>query len=185
MELKKRLLEHPFYQAWTKGEITKEQLSIYHSSYREFIGKVPEYWNKAINGLGDDSAYGKKVVAEETEHIDLWEGWVSRLPQNESFPRMTEIMESLDTMTPSELLGAIHAFEVQQPEVAVTKKEGLMCHYGYNEEELKYFDDHQEEEGHIRFGAMLAEKSANKEEFKAGFERGSELFYKGLDLFLN
>lgn len=185
MELSKKLLDHPFYQSWTKGEITMEQLSKYHASYAEFIARVPEYWQKAIEGMGDNSAYGKTVVAEETEHIALWDEWKSNLDATAEFPRMTEIMETLDSMTASELLGAIHAFEIQQPEVAKTKKEGLMCHYGYKEEDLKYFDDHQEEEGHIRFGAMLAEKSANKEEFEAGFKRGSEIFYNGLDLFLN
>jgi pyrroloquinoline-quinone synthase len=185
VELTKKLLDHPFYQSWTKGEITMDQLSIYHDSYAEFIARVPEFWEKAINGLGDDSSYGKTVVKEETDHIALWDEWKHRLPENSGFPRMTEIMESLDTMTPSELLGAIHSFEIQQPEVAKTKKEGLVCHYGYKEEEMTYFDDHEEEAGHIRFGQMLADKAANKEEFEIGFRRGSELFYKGLDLFMN
>jgi len=185
MELSKRLLDHPFYQSWNQGTITMDQLSKYHASYAEFIARVPEFWKKAIDGLGDNSAYGKTVIEEETEHIALWDEWKSRLPENNGFPRMTQIMETLDSMTPSELLGAIHSFEIQQPEVAKTKKEGLICHYGYSEEEMNYFNDHEEEAGHIRFGSMLADKAANKKEFEEGFRRGSELFYNGLDLFLN
>lgn len=41
MNLKHKLLEHPFYQTWEKGEITKQQLSAYAKSYNEFITNIP------------------------------------------------------------------------------------------------------------------------------------------------
>lgn len=184
MELKYRLLDHPFYQAWTKGEITKEQLSKYHKSYSEFIELMPKYWEKINKSFGITSTEGAQVVADEQNHIALWEKWSSKLPETNEFPRMEEVINSMETMTPSELLGAIQAFETQQPEVAETKKEGLLCHYGYDESETTYFDDHMEEEEHIQFGNSIKEKYANKEEYERGFNRGAELFYKGLDLFV-
>ena len=98
---------------------------------------------------------------------------------------MNDVVAELDAMSSSELLGAIHAFEMQQPDVAVTKKEGLLCHYGYESAELKYFDEHMDEEAHIAFGRQLAKQSANQDEFKRGFDRGAEIFYNALDKYLN
>lgn len=185
MELKHKLLDHPFYQSWTKGEITLEQLAKYHSSYNEFIELMPTYWQKIIESFNADSKFAQSVVEDETEHIALWQTWKSKLPQVDSFPSMNDVAAELDAMTSSELLGAIHAFEMQQPEVAVTKKEGLLCHYGYESAELKYFDEHMDEEAHIAFGRQLAKQSANQEEFRRGFDRGAEIFYNALDKYLN
>lgn len=185
MELKHKLLDHPFYQAWTKGEITKEQLAKYHSSYNEFITEMPNFWQKVIDGFGENSTFASKVVKDETEHIDLWQEWSSKLPITNEFPSMSDLNQELNTMTTSELLGAIQAFEVQQPEVAETKKAGLLEHYGYEASELTYFDDHMEEEAHIAFGKSLAKRFADKKEFERGFNRGAELFYNALDKYLN
>ena len=87
-------------------------------------------------------------------------------------------------MNPSELLGAIHSFEIQQPEVAKTKKEGLLKHYNIDESKTKYFDEHMNEEEHIAYGKMLSQKFADKSDFEKGFKRGSEIFYYALDRFM-
>lgn len=183
MELKYKLLDHPFYQAWTMGEVTPEQLSAYHKSYNEFITEMPKYWSKIAEAFGqkEDAQY---IIDEEAAHIDLWAKWQNKLPEVNSFPRMETVMNAFENMTPSELLGAVHAFEIQQPEVAKTKKEGLIKWYGFNENETTYFDEHMEEEDHIAFGSKLATNFANKEEFVRGFDKGAELVYNGLDLFL-
>ena len=183
MDLKFRLLDHPFYQAWTAGEVTPEQLSNYHKSYAEFIELMPQYWEKISNAFAKDSELAKEVIADETGHIELWQKWFGRLPQTDSFPKMTEVINSMSNMTPSELLGAVQAFEMQQPEVAKTKKEGLILHYGFTEKETLYSDDHMVEEEHIQFGNYLRENFANKDEYQKGFDKGAELFYNGLNLF--
>lgn len=185
MELKCRLLDHPFYQAWTKGEITKEQLSKYHRSYQEFVEEMPKYWQKIVDGFGENSTFAKKVVQDETDHIALWESWKSKLPATNDFPGMSDVIAELDKMNTSELLGAIQSFEIQQPEVAETKKAGLIEHYGYEASELAYFDDHMEEEAHIAFGKSLAKRYADQDDYKAGLEKGSEIFYNALDKYLN
>jgi len=185
MELKYRLLDHPFYQAWTAGEVTKDQLSKYHKSYAEFIELMPQYWDKINKAFNQDTDLAKEVVADEKSHIPLWANWSNKLPATEGHPRMTEVIEGMNNMTPSELLGAVQAFETQQPEVAETKKAGLLEFYGFDEGDTKYFDEHMEEEEHINYGTMLKEKYANQEEYKAGFDKGSELFYNGLNLFVN
>ncbi len=183
MELKYRLLEHPFYQSWNCGEISEERLANYALSYNEFIDRIPDYWTRIINDLGADKHVGQIIIEEETEHIALWHKWCEKLPATGNYPRMIELISGLDNMSASELLGAVHAFEIQQPEVAAAKKKGLLEYYGFTEEDVTYFDEHENEEEHIDFGAKLAASSANEDEFNQGFEKGSKLIYESLNLF--
>lgn len=184
MDLQYKLIDHPFYQAWTMGQITPKQLSEYHNSYSEFISEMPNYWSKIALAF-DKTIQAQQIINEEAMHIDLWAVWKAKLPEVDSFPRMTEVLDSLADMTPSELLGAIHAFEIQQPEVAKSKKEGLLKWYGFDEGETVYFDEHIAEEDHIRFGNYLADNFADKVEFERGFRKGAKLVYHGLDLFMD
>ena len=185
MILKHKLLEHPFYQAWGKGEITKEQLSSYAASYNEFISMVPEFWNIVISTFDSKSKDGLKILKDENSHIGLWQKWSEKLPVTVQYPSMNNEINAFANMNPSELLGAIHAFEIQQPEVAMTKKEGLMKHYGFEESDLIYFDEHINEAEHIKYGDSLAKNFANYSDFERGFEKGSEIIYKSLDKFIN
>jgi hypothetical protein len=59
-----------------------------------------------------------------------------------------------------------------------------LTHYGFEEGDLGYFDEHQKEEGHIAYGRSLAERYADGKEFEAGFARGAELVYASLDGFV-
>jgi pyrroloquinoline-quinone synthase len=184
MKLKNKLLDHPFYKLWTTGKITKEQLAKYSHSYYELVKQIPVLWSKSVKGLNAESSGSEKLIQEESLHIAMWEQFKSQLDCDD-YPAMDDINRELLKMNPSELLGAIHSFEVQQPEVAKTKKDGLLNHYGFSEEDTVYFDEHMNEEEHIKFGKSLAEKYANKDDFEYGFSKGSEIFYHALDRFLN
>ncbi|MCI0472715.1 MAG: iron-containing redox enzyme family protein [Ignavibacteria bacterium] len=185
MTLRKKLLDHPFYRAWTDGKITNEQLAVYADAYLGLIEKIPYFWEKSAYGIGADNAETKEVLTDELSHILLWKNWSDKLTVNGEKLNLNDIVSELDNMNASELLGAIHSFEVQQPEVAKTKKDGLIKFYGFDNSDLKYFDEHMNEEKHIKFGADIAKHYADAEDFKNGFEKGSELFYNGLDRFLN
>lgn len=180
MNLKYQLLDHPFYQAWSHGTITVDQLARYSRSYAEFIAQMPVYWNQIAKAFGVDAS---KVVAEEIRHSELWGKWAARLPAPSNHPHMTEVMNAFEAFTPSELLGAVHAFEIQQPGVARTKKDGLLAHYGFIEAETVYFDEHLNEQEHIAFGEQLACAKADPAQFQRGFDHGAELVYRSLDMF--
>ncbi len=184
MSVHPRLLDHPFYQAWNRGEISTETLSAYHQSYGEFIKRFPSFWQRVVDTFQEDLPRGASIVGEESEHIPLWEQWGSHLSPPHSFPRMTELVDVFDHMTPSQLLGAIQAFEIQQPEVARTKKDGLRRFYGLREIDLAYFDEHLDESEHIAYGSWLGENFADRKEFNEGFEQGAELIYRSLDRFI-
>ena len=181
MILKHKLLEHPFYQAWEKGEITKQQLSNYAKSYNEFITHIPVFWETVINAFDSESPLGKKVIEEEISHISLWNKWAEKLSVSDSYPSLNNEIDAFKKMNASELLGAIHSFEIQQPEVAKTKKAGLLNHYGFSEKETLYFDEHMNEQEHIKYGEFLYKNFANKEDFERGFNEGAKLIYHSLD----
>jgi len=183
MSVHPRLLDHPFYQAWNRGEISAETLSAYHQSYGEFVKRFPSFWQRVVDAFQQDIARGASIVDEESEHVPLWEQWGKNLNPPHSSPGLKDLVDAFDHMTPSRLLGAIQAFETQQPEVARTKKDGLRGFYGFREEDLAYFDEHLDEMNHIAYGSWLGENFADRNEFNEGFAQGAELIYKSLDRF--
>lgn len=184
MDVQPRVLDHPFYQAWERGELSGGQLAVYHRSYADFIQRIPSYWQRVVDAFLPDLRSTPAVVQDEREHILLWHAWGRTLASPVDYPRMNTLLDTLDVMTPSQLLGALQAFEIQQPEVAVTKKTTLLRYYGFREGNLSYFDAHQREEAHIAFGRRIAERYADPKEFKEGFDTGAKLVYSSLDAFL-
>jgi pyrroloquinoline-quinone synthase len=184
MRLKNRLLDHPFYKLWSKGKLSKEQLSKFSYSYYELVKLIPVIWEQSVKGLKAESKDSDKVIKEESLHIIMWNQFKSQL-DCETFPGMKDIEKELTKMNPSELLGAIHAFEIQQPDISKIKKESLLYFYGIKSKFTRYFDEHMNEAEHIEFGKSLAGKYADKKDFESGFEKGSEIFYHALDRFLN
>ncbi|MBM2816466.1 MAG: coenzyme synthesis protein [Ignavibacteria bacterium] len=184
MEFKFNLLQHPFYQAWSDGNVSPRSLASYSDAYMAFIEGMPVFWNKIVEGLNAQSPFSDKIIKEEQYHIELWKKWSAKLTTEYERVSLDDIVARFNEMTPSELLGAIHSFEMQQPGVAQTKKEGLIKFYGFTEEELVYFDEHLNEEPHINFGKFLFEKYSKKKEFIKGFHEGAELIYHSLDRFV-
>lgn len=183
MELKFKLLNHPFYQSWSRGEITKLQLARYAHSYYQFIQQIPIFWLQATTGLKVTNEDTKQVIFEELEHIILWEKFMHMLPYT-SFCPMNDVIDSFKAMNDSELLGAIHSFEIQQPEVAKTKMEGLIKHYKFLPEETLYFQAHLKEEKHIKIGKFIADNYADKEDFSRGFDKGARIIFDSLYRFM-
>ncbi|MEO0144184.1 MAG: hypothetical protein ABIL49_02605 [candidate division WOR-3 bacterium] len=181
LEVKFKLLEHPFYRAWEDGKVSINKLAEYGYSYYDFIVKIPVYWNKVLESFSVSDYW---IVEEEKNHIELWKKWICKLPKPEKYPILYELLDYFDSLEPSELAGAIYSFEIQQPEVAVFKKECLMKYYNFKEQELEYFDEHMKEEKHIKIGKKIFDNFANKEEFEKAFHKASEIIYKSLDNFL-
>ena len=178
-----KLLEHPFYQQWSRGEITRSQLSAYAHSYYEFVRLMPVFWERALEELGADEKESIDVINDEKNHTVLWKNFKSKFEPCD-YPEMKDLNEAFLSMNASRLLGAVHAFEAQQPEVAKTKTEGLLNHYGFGKDDTGYFDAHLNEAEHIKFGLKVADKYADRIEFEAGFAEGSRLVYNALDRFL-
>jgi pyrroloquinoline-quinone synthase len=145
------LLESKFYRAWSAGTLPVEALRVYAREYGAYIALVPGGWERH----GDS-----KTAAVEVGHVELWRRFAAGLgtdigaavhPSVASLVRLTE--EAFSSAAAS--LGALYAFEVQQPKTAATKLEGLKAHYDVPETAAKYFRVHADDEEEI---ALLRER---------------------------
>jgi len=134
------LLGHPFYQAWSAGELPQEALASYAAEYGAFVQTVPAGW----------AAHGDVTTSiEEVQHAVLWERFAQALGTTSlGEPRLEatrELVESCKELyqTPATALGGLYAFEAQQPNTAKSKLDGLVEHYAELPEDVKpYFAVH-------------------------------------------
>ncbi|MFN7131469.1 MAG: iron-containing redox enzyme family protein, partial [Myxococcales bacterium] len=74
----KHLLNHPFYQAWSAGELTQEQLASYARQYYHQVLAFPRYVSgvhAACTDLEERQKLLENLIAEERgerNHPELW-----------------------------------------------------------------------------------------------------------------
>lgn len=126
------VLEHPFYQRWTAGELTPAELAGYSGQYR-----------RAVEAIADVSAYVARELPEhaglvehareEAEHVALWDGFVEAVGGESSAAPNPETERCYETWTREDsalaALARLYAIESGQPEISRTKLEGLAAHY--------------------------------------------------------
>jgi len=136
------LLKNPFYEAWSAGKLPKAALQMYASEYSHFLGLLPMGWST----LNDS-----KTAQEECKHMNLWEDFTKSLEtdvvpaQLSATQRLATLAKKLFAQTDT-ALGALYAFEVQQPQTAVSKLSGLRKHYAHFNANEKYFEAHSHNE---------------------------------------
>ena len=57
----KHLLKHPFYLAWTRGELSREALADYAQQYYQHVAAFPTYLS-AIHAKCDDQSTRKELL---------------------------------------------------------------------------------------------------------------------------
>jgi pyrroloquinoline-quinone synthase len=129
------LLEHSFYQRWTKGTLTRDELSDYIAQYAHVVRAVPA-WLEQVRG--GDSAEVARHAAEERSHVEMWETFGQALgltseairsaPANAATARLIQAGNEL--ATEGQAAAVVWALEAQTPAVAGTKLAGLSAFYG-------------------------------------------------------
>jgi|HubBroStandDraft_2_1064218.scaffolds.fasta_scaffold97801_2 pyrroloquinoline-quinone synthase len=148
------LSEHPFYVAWRAGKLPREALAVYAGDYAEFIGTIETGWR----ALGDH-----EHAAVEREHARLWDRFRDGVGSTVA-PPCAEARTLADVAReafsdPVTALGALYAFEAQQPKTARSKLDGLLQHYELPAGSTAYFrahaDDYGERDGLSRRASAL------------------------------
>ena len=133
-----RLLDHPFYRAWECGELPIEKLSRYAEEYGAFIQNMP---------LGWETLNDSETALEEEEHTQLWQSFAqglgtrirpAQIPETQALIALAKELFA----APASALGALYAFESQQPETASTKLKGLLEFYQLPQSVEPYFEEH-------------------------------------------
>jgi pyrroloquinoline-quinone synthase len=132
---------HPFYEAWRAGTLPQETLRYYAEEYGQLVRLMPSGWSTL-----DSPA----LVQEEEDHSVMWDNFATCLdttvPPAASLPETRQMVETVTRLfsNPVTALGALYAFEVQQPETATSKLEGLKDFYPHLDPNLyaEYFEVH-------------------------------------------
>lgn len=103
-----QLLNHPFYQAWMKGTLTRESLLDYAGQYSHHVTAFPASLESAISKAPNQAAAAilQDQLSEENgqkfgvSHPELWlqfaEGLgLSRAPSEQRTPRAAQINRAL------------------------------------------------------------------------------------------
>lgn len=157
------LLRHPFYVRWTKGQLTLDELRVYAKEYYHLVRAVPEIVAAvAAKAPPEAAAMIERNRMEETEHMTLWERFAASLGVGKEallahVPSATvrEAVASLRRLAEDgsyeDGVAAVYALERELPEIARTKKEGLLQYYGLSSADAHaYFDEHLREEAHLQ-----------------------------------
>ena len=145
------VLQHPFYQRWSAGELTQAELAVYAGQYRHAVVALADASRATAAVAGDelrDELSGH--AAEETAHIDLWDAFTAAVGGDVTAAPTAETVACASawagngerSLLPS--LAAMYAIESGQPAISQTKTEGLVSHYGFTpgSDATRYFELH-------------------------------------------
>ena len=167
---KRHLLNHPFYIAWSKGELSLEQLKRYAGQYMHHVlaeptylsavhSKTPHFASDGRSDLGPRQTILQNLVDEEfgpNNHPALWKRFACALGLSEDdlaaaapLPATERLVQTFTDLCRNRPyyagLAALHAFESQVPAIAAVKIEGLRRFYGlYDTGAVQFFTVHQE-----------------------------------------
>ncbi len=160
------MLDHPFYQRWTCGQLTRDELQEYARQYYHYALAFPTFISNAHANC-DDLAVRQllleNLVEEEQgseNHPELWLRFCEALgldreevkggTANAATRHLIATIRSLAREGAlHEGLAALYAYESQIPAVAAAKIDGLAKWYGITApRDIAFFAVHQEADVH-------------------------------------
>jgi pyrroloquinoline-quinone synthase len=190
----RHLLGHPFYVAWTNGELTIDQLRQYAGQYMHHVLAEPTYLSAVHSNTPHFASDGRSdlaprqtilqnLVDEELgakNHPALWKQFAAALGVSEAdlaataaMPATRHLIERFTDLCRNRPyyagLAALHAFESQVPAIAAVKIEGLRRFYGISgEEAVEFFSVHEQADvWHAAAEWRLIERAADTPEKQA------------------
>jgi pyrroloquinoline-quinone synthase len=158
----KNLLKHPFYLAWTRGELSKAALTDYAKQYYHHVAAFPTYLS-AVHAKCDDQPTRKQILqnlideeAASPNHPELWKQFGNALGLDDvdlaNTEKETETRNLIETFrsvcgdkSTADGLAALYAYESQIPAICESKIDGLKKFYGFNDPKgYEYFSVHIE-----------------------------------------
>ena len=158
----KHLLKHPFYLAWTRGELSREALTDYSKQYYHHVAAFPTYLS-AVHSHCENQTTRRQLLenlideeAGSPNHPQLWKQFAAGLGISDKEientikePETAKLIESFRTVCGKEStasgIAALYAYESQIPEICESKIDGLKKHYGFNNPaHYEYFTVHLE-----------------------------------------
>jgi pyrroloquinoline-quinone synthase len=134
------VLQHPFYQRWSRGELSPSELANYAGQYRHAVVALAEAAEHAGN---------EEHAAVEYSHIVLWDRFIAAVGGDLRAAASDSTKTCVDAWADEDrdraaTLAVLYAIESSQPAISKTKRDGLIEHYGAapNSNATRYFDVH-------------------------------------------
>jgi pyrroloquinoline-quinone synthase len=176
----RHLLQHPFYQEWTAGTLSRSALRDYAAQYYRHVEAFPRYLS-AIHSNCDDLAVRQAILENlieeergERNHPELWMRFAEGVGVGREdvraavpHPATRNLVETYTRLSKSGSLAAglaaLYVYESQIPAVAEAKIDGLKRFYAITDENaLAFFSVHREADfDHARTGAALIAQRTN------------------------
>ncbi len=157
----RHMLQHPFYQMWNEGTLSKHMLREYALEYYHQVHNFPTYVS-ATHANCDDMVVRQMLLENLHEeehgpdnHPELWVRFAESLgvtrEQIKSRRYLAHTRASVSILkdlarrnNPAEGLAALYAYESQIPEISTTKIAGLKERYGLDTPDaLTFFAVHE------------------------------------------
>jgi pyrroloquinoline-quinone synthase len=201
------LLKHPFYQAWTAGELSREDLAAYACEYWHHVSAFPTYLS-ALHSHLPDGELRREVLrnladeegidsANGRAHSELWMDFAAGMGADRAQvtgcalqPETTALIAAFRELMnekPAVAMAALYAYESKVPAIAVEKAAGLEKLYGANAKATRYFTLHQTADVHhasVWRGLIeqeLAGDPTSEEAALAAAERAAKSLWCALD----
>jgi pyrroloquinoline-quinone synthase len=186
------LLQHPYYQAWSKGELTHGDLREYAAEYWHHVSAFPAYLS-ALHSQLPDGKLRRMVAANladeeglahgDVAHSDMWMDFATGMGAAENDVRSRELAPETRALlehfraamqaSPAAALAALYAYESRVPAIAQTKADGLAKYYGADARTQRYFAVHTTADvfhAEVWRDALAAELAAHPEETEAALD---------------
>jgi pyrroloquinoline-quinone synthase len=156
-----KILDHPFYRRWERGDLTREDLAFYAGEYHHAVVALAD----AAAATGD-----AEHAREEAQHIRLWDDFADSLEASlDRAPRdgTAECVNAWRRSDPLEARAVLYAVESGQPAISQTKLEGLVRHYGFEarSRSTAYFEIHATRDGdHAASSRAVLEQEARPQD---------------------
>ncbi|MBA3649188.1 MAG: CADD family putative folate metabolism protein [Chitinophagales bacterium] len=203
----KSLLDHPFYQKWNEGTLSKEMLCEYAKQYYHFVKHFPRFVSAVHSNCDDIGA--RKILMENLadeegfktgtdNHPQLWMNFAASLGLTAEEVKATQplketeqLVQQMYELTSSSFyitgLSALYAYEFQVPEISKTKIKGLKDFYGINSEKaIEFFSVHEEADVvHSRDEINIILRETRTEESQNAVLNGAEKSATAMWVFLD
>jgi len=159
------LLCHPFYKAWSAGELTRKDLRQYAQDYYHHVEAFPSYLaalglrleegelrRSVLANMCDEKGVEGRPGKDSIPHSELWldfaEGMGSsrNLEWHTPAPEIRQLIRHFRQVasegSTEEALAAFYAYESQVPHIAKEKERGLRESYGADDKTCGYFSLH-------------------------------------------
>jgi len=187
------LLKHPYYQAWSKGELTRDDLREYASEYWHHVSAFPAYLSALHSHLPDgklrrlvlENLADEEGLEDGVPHSDMWMDFARGMGADEASVRARNLGPETQALlshfraamqgSPAAALATLYAYESRVPGIAKTKAEGLAHHYNADAATRRYFTVHTVADvhhAHVWRNALAAELAAHPEQTEAALAAG-------------